>query len=112
MICGSGNTDFNWSCDLERPHNEKAMWLYWHKLLMLIQHPVKFGDHRHCGGGDIMVLVCHVISQKHQTKGPQDFEGGTPSSRHPAKFGGNRHCAEDVFGLSRDLTRPLDQTVM
>ena len=112
MICGSGNTDFNWSCDLERPNDEEAMWFYWHKLLKLIQHPVKFGDHRHCGGGDIMVLVCHIISQKHQTKGPQDFKGGTPSSRHPAKFGGHRHCGEDVFGLSCDLTIPLDQTVM
>ena len=25
----------------------------------------KFGGHRHCGIGDIMVLVCQVISQDH-----------------------------------------------
>ena len=27
----------------------------------------KFGDHRHYGSGDIMVLVCHVILQDHVT---------------------------------------------
>ena len=24
-------------------------------------HLIKFGSHRHCDSGDIMVLVCHVI---------------------------------------------------
>ena len=28
----------------------------------------KFGGHRHCGSGDIMVLVCQVISQDHMIK--------------------------------------------
>ena len=31
------------------------------------QH-AKFGGHRHCGSGDIMVLVCQVISQDHMIK--------------------------------------------
>ena len=25
-------------------------------------HPAKFGGRRHCGSGDIMILVCRVIS--------------------------------------------------
>ena len=29
----------------------------------------KFGGHRHCRNGDIMVLVCQVISQDHVNKG-------------------------------------------
>ena len=32
-------------------------------------YPAKFGGHRQCGSGDIMVLVCHVISQDHVIKG-------------------------------------------
>ena len=36
---------------------------------MVSHHPAKFGDHGHCGSGDIMVLVCHVILQSHFTKG-------------------------------------------
>ena len=28
---------------------------------MLSYHPAKFSGHRHCGSGDIIVLVCHVI---------------------------------------------------
>ena len=33
--------------------------------LKLSIHPAKFDDHRHCGSGDKMVLVCHVILQDH-----------------------------------------------
>ena len=29
----------------------------------------KFGDHRHCGSGDIMVSVRHVILQDHVIHG-------------------------------------------
>ena len=39
----------------------------------------KFGSHRHCGNEDIMVSVCHAISQDHVIKEPCDFMGGTPS---------------------------------
>ena len=31
-----------------------------------------------CGSGDIMVLVCHVISEDHLVKWPSDFMGKTP----------------------------------
>ena len=33
--------------------------------LKLSIHPAKFDDHRHCGSGDKIVLVCHVILQDH-----------------------------------------------
>ena len=34
-----------------------------------------FGDHRHCGSGDIMFLVCHTIQQDHVMEGSFDFNG-------------------------------------
>ena len=39
-----------------------------------------FGDHRHCGNGDIMVLVSHVIVQDLLTKGLNNFIGGSQLS--------------------------------
>ena len=39
----------------------------------------KFGDHRHYGIGDIMVLVCHVISHEHVIKGKCVARGSSPS---------------------------------
>ena len=33
----------------------------------------KFGDHRNCGSGDIMFLVCHTIQQDHVIEGSFDF---------------------------------------
>ena len=39
----------------------------------------KFSCDRHCGSGDIIVSVCHVILQNHMIKGSNDFMGGSPS---------------------------------
>ena len=61
---------------------------------MVSQHIAELSDHRHCGSGDILVLVCHFISQYHLTKESCDFM----KSHHPPKFGGHRYCG------SRDLT--------
>ena len=47
--------------------------------IKLSHHPAKFGGHSHCGSGDIMVLVCHVIPQDHVMKGSCDFIVGSPS---------------------------------
>ena len=41
-------------------------------------HPVKFGGHRYCGSGDIIVLACHVITQDHMIKQSCDLMGGSP----------------------------------
>ena len=57
-------------------------------------HSAKFGDHRHCGRGDIMVLVCYVILQNHMIRGSCKYKDETPlgKSISPAKFGGHTHC--------------------
>lgn len=36
-------------------------------------HPTMFHDHRQCSGGDVMVLVCNVISKDYVIKAPYDF---------------------------------------
>ena len=36
-------------------------------------HPAKFGGQGHCGSGNIMILVCHVILQDDAIKGSCDF---------------------------------------
>ena len=46
---------------------------------MVKQHPVKFGGHRACGDGDVMILVCHMISEDHVIKGSCDFVAWSPS---------------------------------
>ena len=44
--------------------------------------------HRHCGSGDMMVLVCHVILQDHVVKGYCDFMARSPlkASHHLARL--------------------------
>ena len=43
------------------------------------QHSTNFGVHRNCSIGDIMVLVCHIISQNHLIKVSFDFMRRSPS---------------------------------
>ena len=40
-------------------------------------HPTTFDVNRHCGSGDIMVLVYHVILQDHVIKVLSDLMGGS-----------------------------------
>ena len=40
-----------------------------------IMDMARFGGRRYCGSKDIMLLVCHVISQHHVIKGSCDFMG-------------------------------------
>ena len=42
-------------------------------------HHAKFGSDKHCGSGDIMILVCHVISHKQVIKGSCNFISRSPS---------------------------------
>ena len=44
----------------------------------------KFGGHKHYADGDIIVLVCHFISQNHTKY--------FMVSHNPVKIGGDRHC--------------------
>lgn len=51
------------------------------------------GGHRHCSITDIILLVCHVVSQDLVIKESSDFVGRSISrlSYHPGRFGGQRH---------------------
>ena len=46
------------------------MYLYAQQLLKVSHHPVMLVGHRHCGSGDMLDLVCHVIMQDQELKGP------------------------------------------
>ena len=67
------------SCDLLRPRDLRAMRIYEKKLLKVSPQPVTFGGHKHCVGGEIVVLVWHVISQDNVIKRSNDFMGISPS---------------------------------
>ena len=59
----------------------------------MCQDPAKFDGHRYCGRGDMMYLVCHVISQDHETKCWSNYGWEPPkTSHHPAKFSVQKQC--------------------
>ena len=47
---------------------------------MISYHPTNFGDHEHCGNGDIVFLVCRAIYQDHVARGSCDFMVRGPAS--------------------------------
>ena len=57
------------SCDLGRHYDQKVMSLDGQKPPNVNHHPTNFYGFRHCGDGDIMILVCHVILEDHVIKG-------------------------------------------
>ena len=69
----SGSRDaMDFPHDLARPRDQSVIWLYGFEPLKLRPR------HRHCGSGDMMVLVCHVILQVHVMKRSCDFIGRRP----------------------------------
>ena len=64
-----------WSC--------KTIWLKSHVILREVfpqaKSPsgAKFGSHKPCGRNNIVVLVCHLISQDHTMKKSCDYMGGS-----------------------------------
>ena len=58
----------------------------------------KFGSHKHCGSGYIMILVCHVILQDHVVMWSCDFMGrsGLKLSHYPTTFNGLRHVVGEI----------------
>ena len=76
------------------------------RALKVFYYPTKFSCHRYCDSGDIINLVCHVISQNHVIKRLCGFLDRRPSikvSYHPAKFGGLRHYgSKDLMVLFYD----------
>ena len=55
------------------------MWHYGEEAIHAIYHLPKFGGHRHCGSEDVLILVCHVISQDHVIKDDVTLNGRSPS---------------------------------
>ena len=45
----------------------------------MCHHPDKFVGHKHCGSGEIMVLVCHVILQDPMTIALRKIMGKSPA---------------------------------
>ena len=59
---------FRLSRDLTRRRDQRVMWLYGHEPIKVSYNSATFGGHRHCGSGNIMVLVFHVTLQDHVIK--------------------------------------------
>ena len=51
------------SRNLGRPQDERVIRRYGWEPLYVRPKFTKFGSQRHCGSGDIMVLICLLISQ-------------------------------------------------
>ena len=51
------------------------------ELLKISHHLGKSCRHRHYDKGDIMFLICHVVSNEHMLKGLHEFLCGGPSQR-------------------------------
>ena len=49
--------------------------------LKVRHHPNRFGGHKHCGIGDIMVVVCYVTLQNHKIKALYEFMAKSPSKQ-------------------------------
>ena len=83
------------------------MWRYWQEPFKVGYHPAKSVSHRHSDNWDIVVLVCHVVSQDHVIKGSCDFIGRSPSRYHvttlPSLMAIGTLIVEIVFSLSRDF---------
>ena len=59
-------------------HTRKKKRFYGLAPLKRSHHITKFDGHRHCGSGDIVVLVCHIISQDYVIKWSCDFMDESP----------------------------------
>ena len=69
---------FSLSRDIARPRDQKFILLYGYKPVKVSHHPTKVDGHKHCGSGDIMVLICLLISQDIVVKWLCDIIGSSP----------------------------------
>ena len=58
---------------------QKGQIIYGKELFKVTHDTTKFGDHRNCDIGAIMLIVFHMISEDHVIKGTCDFIGRSPS---------------------------------
>ena len=71
-----------------------------------ISYPVKFRSHRYCGSGYIiMILVCHVISQKRDCGFVTLWVEATQSKHYPSNFCSSRNSdSGDKISLIGHMT--------
>ena len=55
------------------------MRIYGCELLALCHYADNFCDHKHCDGGDMIFLICHLTTHEQMFKGLCKFMGGNPS---------------------------------
>ena len=72
-------TDLIFHVTFTRPGDQRALWLYGRKSLILYPHSTKFITHKHCDNGYIMVLDFNVISQDHLILVSSNIMGKSPS---------------------------------
>ena len=79
---------------------ESCMKLYEWELLIVCQHPAKFGGHKCCDSRDIF-LVCQVILQDNVIKFSLTYvKEPIKVSYRAAKLGSHRHCSSgDIIVL-------------
>ena len=59
---------FHLSRNLKRPCEQSVKWLFGQEPLRICHHPTKFDGHRHYSIEDMIVSLCHVMSQDHLIK--------------------------------------------
>ena len=64
---------------ISEEHVIKGLWLFRYELIKIGYHPVKFDGHRQCDRVDVVLLICHVISQYHVTEISSDLMDRTQS---------------------------------
>ena len=69
VFCKCRYNVFSLSRDLTRPLHLGVMQIFGWELLAACHHLDKFGHHRHCDGGGIMFLICHMTSCDHMFQG-------------------------------------------
>ena len=47
-------------------------------MFLVGYYPAKFGDHQHSSSGNLMVLLCHEISEDKTIKESYNFMGRSP----------------------------------
>ena len=77
----------------------KFIWLYREEPVNVNYHPTNFGGHRYCGSRDIMILVCHMISQDHVIKGKGYVTYNVQTHQDKLQsyqFGSHRHMIVEI----------------
>ena len=56
-----------------KEHDQSLLRLYRLEPPKVRNHSTRFGNHSHCDGGDVIISICHVISQGHLVKRSCNF---------------------------------------